>query len=88
MAQAVPIPPGALDPPGAGKRTLSQAFGWAMFVLILAWAWKGADVRPLDLVKDSGNMAKFLTEFFPPDFREWKSYLREMVVTVHIAVWG
>jgi phosphonate transport system permease protein len=39
-------------------------------------------------VKDSGNMAKFLTEFFPPDFREWRSYLREMVVTVHIAVWG
>ena len=88
MAHAVPIPPGALEPPGAGKRTLAQAFGWAVFVLILAWAWKGADVRPMDLVKDSGNMAQFLTEFFPPDFREWRSYLREMVVTVHIAVWG
>ena len=25
MAQAVPIPPGALDPPGAGKRTLLAA---------------------------------------------------------------
>ena len=33
-------------------------------------------------------MRKFLAEFFPPNFREWRSYLREMIVTVHIAVWG
>lgn len=78
----------ALRPPGAGKRTLLQAFGWAAFVLVLAWAWKGADMRPLELVKDSGNMAKFAREFFPPDFREWRSYVREMVVTLHIALWG
>lgn len=84
----IPVPPAALAPPGAGKRTLAQAFGWAAFALVLMWAWKGADMRPLDLAKDSGNMATFLTEFFPPDFREWRSYLREMIVTVHIAVWG
>jgi phosphonate transport system permease protein len=89
VSALAPIPPGALEPPGAGpKRTLAQALGWAAVVLVLAWAWKGADVRPLDLAKDSGNMAKFLAEFFPPDFREWKSYLREMIVTMHIAVWG
>lgn len=81
-------PAGALLPPGGGKRTLVQAFGWALFLLVLAWAWRGADMRPLDLVKDSGNMAKFLAEFFPPDFRDWRNYLREMVVTLHIAVWG
>jgi phosphonate transport system permease protein len=85
---AAPIPPGALSPPGEGKRTLVQAVGWAAFALVLLWAWKGADMRPLDLWKDGGNMKTFLAEFFPPDFREWKSYLREMVVTLHIAVWG
>ena len=85
---AVAIPPGALTPPGAGKRTLAQALGWAGLLLVLGWAWKGADMRPLDLFRDSGNMAKFLAEFFPPNFREWRAYLREMVVTVHIAVWG
>ena len=76
---AAAIPQGALSPPDAGRRTLAQAFGWA---------WKGADMRPMDLFRDSGNMAKFLAEFFPPNFREWRAYLREMVVTVHIAVWG
>jgi phosphonate transport system permease protein len=85
---AAAIPQGALSPPGAGKRSLSQAFGWAVLIILLGWAWKGADMRPLDLAKDSGNMAKFLAEFFPPNFREWRSYLREMIVTVHIALWG
>ena len=85
---AAAIPAGALSPPGAGKRTLAQAFGWAVLLILLGWAWQGADMRPIDLVKDSGNMRKFLAEFFPPNFREWRSYLREMVVTLHIAIWG
>ncbi|MCW5592532.1 MAG: phosphonate ABC transporter, permease protein PhnE [Burkholderiales bacterium] len=82
------VPPSALSPPGAEKRTLVQAFGWGAVAIVLAWAWNGADMRVGDLVKDSGNMAKFATEFFPPDFREWRSYLREMVITLHIALWG
>nr|MDQ3025651.1 phosphonate ABC transporter permease [Pseudomonadota bacterium] len=77
MTAAV-IPQGALSPPGAGKRTLSQAIGWAVFLILLGWAWKGADMRPIDLFRDSSNMTKFLAEFFPPNFREWRSYLREM----------
>ena len=85
---SVAIPAELLSPPSSGKRTLLQAIGWAAFALVLMWAWKGADMRPLDLVKDSGNMSKFLAEFFPPNFRDWRTYLREMVVTLHIAVWG
>lgn len=86
--KAIAVPAGALEPPGAARRTLVQAFGWAVFALVLAWAWQGADMRPMELVRDSGNMAKFLSEFFPPNFRDWRMYLREMIVTVHIAVWG
>jgi len=82
------IPAGALTPPGAGKRTLAQALGWAAVALVLMWAWEGADIRPLALARDSANMATFAAEFFPPDFREWRSYLEEMLVTVHIAIWG
>jgi phosphonate transport system permease protein len=82
------VPPSAFSPPGAGKRTLLQAVAWAAFALVLLWAWKGADMRPLDLAKDSGNMRKFLVEFFPPNFRDWRTYLHEMIVTLHIAIWG
>jgi phosphonate transport system permease protein len=61
---------------------------WALALGFLAWAWRGAEIRPLDLARDSGNIGTYAKEFFPPDFRDWRIYLREMVVTVHIAVWG
>jgi len=62
--------------------------GWAGAIAILAWAWRGAEIRPLDLLRDSANMSTYARDFFPPDFREWRIYLREMVVTFHIAIWG
>lgn len=62
--------------------------GWVVLLLVLAWAWQGAEMRPLDLIKDAGNMGTFARDFFPPDFHDWRIYLKEMVVTLHIAVWG
>jgi phosphonate transport system permease protein len=62
--------------------------GWAFVLGLLAWSWEGAEIRPLDLVRDSGNMGQFARDFFPPDFRDWRLYAREMIVTVHIAIWG
>ncbi len=63
-------------------------FSWALALAVLAWAWRGAEIRPLDLLRDSGNIGTYGKEFFPPDFREWRIYAREMVITVHIAIWG
>ena len=61
---------------------------WALVLGVLAWSWRGAEIRPLDLWRDSGNIATYARDFFPPDFRDWRIYLREMLVTLHIAVWG
>jgi phosphonate transport system permease protein len=33
-------------------------------------------------------MRTFAADFFPPNFKDWSLYLREMVVTLHIALWG
>ena len=62
--------------------------GWAAALGVFAWAWHGAEVRPLDLLRDSGNIGTYAREFFPPDFHDWRIYAREMVITVHIALWG
>ena len=67
---------------------LSTTIAWGVLFVLLIWSWEGADMRPLDLIKYSGNMSIFLKEFFPPNFHDWRIYLEEMVVTVHIAVWG
>lgn len=61
---------------------------WGVTLALLAWAWRGAEIRPLDLLADSGNIGTYAREFFPPDFRDWRIYAREMIVTVHIAIWG
>ncbi len=62
--------------------------GWTVAFTVLAWAWHGAEMRPWDLVTNAGNMVTLAKDFFPPNFRDWKLYLREMMVTVQIAIWG
>jgi phosphonate transport system permease protein len=82
-------PPTIRDVPLSPPRThLTTTVAWGMLFVLLIWSWGGADMRPLDLIKDSGNMGTFASEFFPPDFHDWRIYLEEMVITVHIAVWG
>lgn len=61
---------------------------WLMVAAVLAWAWQGAEIRPLALIRDAANMRTFAADFFPPNFKDWSLYLREMVVTLQIALWG
>ena len=61
---------------------------WGALIAMLAGSWQGADMRPFDLVRDSGNMAKYAADFFPPNFTQWRFYLQEMVITLQIALWG
>jgi phosphonate transport system permease protein len=83
-----PLTAAQLPPNPDGGRTLPQLFAWAAFIIFLGWAWQGAEIRPLDFFRDSENMIKYAREFFPPDFRDWEIYLKEMITTLHIAVWG
>jgi phosphonate transport system permease protein len=84
LAASAALDPGAAVP----RRSIATLLVWGMALAILAASWKGADMRPADLVRDSGNMAKYLADFFPPNFHEWRHYQQEMLVTLQIAVWG
>ncbi len=87
MAEAVAKAP--FDPTAAlPGRSLGSLLGWGLLLAVLALSWKGADMRPLDLFRDSGNMAEYASGFFPPNFREWRVYASEMLVTLQIAIWG
>jgi phosphonate transport system permease protein len=74
-----------LVPPPTSQTT---SLAWGVLFMLLIWSWEGADMRPLDLVRDSGNMSVFVKDFFPPNFHDWRVYLTEMVITIHIAIWG
>ena len=77
--------PAAAQPP---RTPLGTLLAWGVVAALLAGSWKGAEMRPLDLIRDAGNMAEYARGFFPPDFHEWRQYLAEMVVTLQIALWG
>jgi phosphonate transport system permease protein len=62
--------------------------GLLAVALALAWAWRGAEMKPGELIHDAGNMAQLMRDFFPPDFSQWRSYVAEMVLTLQIAIWG
>lgn len=70
------------------KRSLSWYLSWGILLALLAWSWQGADMRPMELWRDAGNMKTYAAEFFPPKFGHWRIYLDEMAVTLQIALWG
>ncbi|HEX6704883.1 MAG TPA: phosphonate ABC transporter, permease protein PhnE [Albitalea sp.] len=84
---AVITPLGARMPP-APRMSLAGLLAWGVLLALLAGSWGGADMRPLDLFRDAGNMAQYARGFFPPDFTDWRSYFLELIVTLQIALWG
>jgi phosphonate transport system permease protein len=62
---------------------------WFAFVALLAWSWQPTEMfRVAALFTDWRNMAEFGHAFLHPNFREWESYLYDMLVTIQIAIWG
>jgi phosphonate transport system permease protein len=88
MTTTSTLPAPAAPTAATQKHSLGWYLGWATLLLVLAGSWSGADMRPLELLRDSGNMAQYASEFFPPNFADWKMYVQEMLVTLQIAVWG
>jgi phosphonate transport system permease protein len=78
----------ALAHTAGNKRSLTWYLSWGFILLLLAASWQGADMRPVELFRDSSNMATYAADFFPPNFRQWRLYVEEMVITLQIALWG
>ena len=78
----------ALHEAAQSRHGITWYLGWAMLCLVLGASWNGADMRPMELIRDSGNMAQFASDFFPPNFSNWRLYAGEMVITLQIALWG
>lgn len=57
-------------------------------IAVLIWAYRGAEIRFMDLYEFRGNMMLYLDGFLEPDFLDWREYLKEMAITIQIAVWG
>ena len=51
--------------PRDSKKTLFRAVMYGLALAFLAWSWQGAEIRPMALINDAGNMATFAKDFFP-----------------------
>ena len=80
------VPAGTASPPT--KASLQSLLMWGVLLALLAASWKGADMRPLELIRSSGNIAEYVHGFFPPQFTDWRNDLSELLVTLEIALWG
>jgi phosphonate transport system permease protein len=70
-------------------RSVWNAGIWIVLAVLLVWSWAPAEMfRWTYLFSDAGNMAEYASGFASPDFSEWRYYLKEMVVTIQIALWG
>lgn len=75
-------------PPRDYKRSTLNLLAWGFLLLMLYWGWIGAEIRPLELFTSSGNIAEMAADFLNPSFENWRIYLRDMAITIDIAVWG
>jgi phosphonate transport system permease protein len=83
------LPAAAANTVGPPPRaSLQNLLMWGILLALLAASWKGADIRPLELIRSAGNMAQFANGFFPPNLADWRDDLSELFVTLEIALWG
>lgn len=71
-----------------GRKSLITLFIWGLFLAVLVWSWGGAEMNPLVLITESGNIVTLAADFLNPDFSDWDYYVGEMLTTIQIAVWG
>ena len=88
MASSPDRTPVPAPPPYDWRRTAMHAAWIVGFGLVMAWAWNGARIAPGELVANFGNSMVFAADFVRPDFSGWRDYLQQMIVTLHMALWG
>lgn len=60
----------------------------AIAIVILAVTFVSSEIDIPQLIKDRNNMAEYAGRYFPPDFRYWRDYMKEIWITISMAVWG
>ena len=79
--------PAPVAPPHATRTGRSLAVTLLMAVA-LGLAARVVELRPLELLRDAGNIAAFLRGYLHPSFVHINEYAWQCVVTLCIALWG
>nr|WP_240007198.1 phosphonate ABC transporter, permease protein PhnE [Pseudaquidulcibacter saccharophilus] len=62
---------------------------WGGIILLLVVSFAPTEIfKVTKLFENSENMSNFISRFLHPDFSDWKNYVRDMWLTIQIALWG
>ncbi|WP_031293733.1 phosphonate ABC transporter, permease protein PhnE [Leptolyngbya sp. Heron Island J] len=57
-------------------------------IAVLAYAAQKSDLSFVELAEGTGNMAEYVSRYFPPDFTDWRFYLSDILETIGMGIWG
>jgi phosphonate transport system permease protein len=78
----------APEAPPRPSETGRRLFTVLSLAVVLALAARIIELRPLELIRDAGNIGIFLRGYLNPSFAHLGEYAWQCVVTVCIALWG
>jgi phosphonate transport system permease protein len=82
QAESAPQPP---PRPSMRGRNLLSAL---VLAVALGWAAQVIELRPLELLRDVGNIGVFLKGYLHPSLAHVRLYAWQCVITICIALWG
>ncbi|MBD3181515.1 phosphonate ABC transporter, permease protein PhnE [Candidatus Poribacteria bacterium] len=73
------------------SKIVNKASKWFWLIIIfviLAWSWEKSEMGFVSLFKGTKDVFIYLKDYFPPDFSRTGIYLKEISVSLSIAIWG
>lgn len=68
--------------------TPRRIFYVAIALAILIYSGQQSDLSVIELIQGGGNMAEYISRYFPPDFTDWRLYLQDTLETIAMGLWG
>lgn len=68
--------------------TLRRISYLAIALVVLIYSGKQSDLSIVELIQGGGNMAEYISRYFPPDFSDWQLYLQDTIETIAMGLWG
>jgi phosphonate transport system permease protein len=68
--------------------TPRRIFYLAIALVILVYSGLQSNLSVIELIQGGGNMAEYISRYFPPDFSDWRLYLQDTIETIAMGIWG
>lgn len=65
-----------------------RALFFLVIATILIFSYYQSELNFPTLLQRGDSMMEYVSSYFPPDFRDWKYYFSETLITISMGIWG